>query len=192
MKSIDIIHAEHRALGAVLQALRFVLDGIRDGRLQADFALLAAMIEYITEVPDKLHHPKEDDYLFVVVRERIPAAHALLDRLEAEHAEGARRTAMLRDALARYQEQGGAGFAAFEQAARTYVDASWTHVGTEERELLPLAREFLSAEDWAGIDTAFEANKDPWAGPTGEFRSLFSKIVNMVPAPLGVGATASG
>ncbi|MEO8119762.1 MAG: hypothetical protein ABI606_10630 [Rhodoferax sp.] len=63
MKAIDIIHAEHRALGAVVQAFRFVLDGIHEGRFKPDFALLGALNEYITEVPDKLHHPKEDDYL---------------------------------------------------------------------------------------------------------------------------------
>lgn len=68
MNAIYIIHAEHRALGAVLEAFGFVLDGIRDGKLKPDFGLLDALIEYITEVPDKLHHPKKDDYLFVTMR----------------------------------------------------------------------------------------------------------------------------
>lgn len=191
MKAIDIIHAEHRALGAVLQAFRFVLDGIRDGTFEPDFQLLAAMIEYITQVPDKLHHPKEDDYLFVRMRARIPAAAELLDQLEADHAEGERRTAALRGALVHYQGMGAVGFAEFDKIARIYIDASWKHVSTEETELLPLARKYLTADDWAGIDAAFEANKDPWSGPTGEFRVLFSRIVNMVPAPYGVGAAGS-
>lgn len=187
MKAIDVIHAEHRALVAVLQAFRVVLDGIRDGEFKPDFQLLAALIEYITEVPDKLHHPKEDDYLFVKVRERIPEAAKLLDTLEAQHAEGARGTSMLRGALVHYQVAGDAGFVEFDKTARIYIDASWNHVNTEEAQLLPLARQFLSADDWAAIDAAFEANKDPWSGPTGEFRTLFSRIVKMVPAPYGVG-----
>lgn len=191
MKAIDIIHAEHRALGAVLQAFGFVLDGIRSGKFNADIGLLGAMIEYITEVPDKLHHPKEDDYLFVKMRERIPAAATLLDKLEAEHAEGARRTLALSDALDRYQRDGNAGFAIFDATARTYIDASWKHIQTEERDLLPLARQALTQEEWAGIDAAFEANKDPWAGPTGQFQALFSRIVTMVPAPYGVGPESS-
>jgi len=29
------------------------------------------MIRYITELPDKVHHPKEDDHLFVKMRERF-------------------------------------------------------------------------------------------------------------------------
>lgn len=188
MRAIDIIHAEHRALGAVLQACAFVLDGIRAGRFAPDFKLLDAMIEYITEVPDKLHHPKEDDFLFVKVRERIPEAGPLIDALQADHIEGPNHTRMLREALGRYEQAGAAGFADFEKAARTYIESTFTHLSTEETRLLPLARESLSADDWAGIDAAFAANRDPWAGPTGEYRALFSRIVNMVPAPYGVGA----
>jgi len=192
MQSIDIIHAEHRALSAVLKAFHFVLDGIRDGKLKPDFELLAAMIEYITEVPDKLHHPKEDDYLFVKVRQRLPETAALLDKLERDHAEGARHTLALREALSAYQAAGPAGFAAFEATARVYLDASWQHLVVEERELLPLARKGLAAADWAAIDAAFAANKDPWAGPSGQFAMLFKQIVAMVPAPYGVGPAPGG
>jgi branched-chain amino acid transport system ATP-binding protein len=188
MKAIDIIHAEHRALGAVVQAFRFVLDGIRAGRLQADFVLLDALIEYITEVPDKLHHPKEDDVLFVKILEVVPEAAELIAKLQQDHLHGAHSTLSLRDALRAYRAVGRAGFDAFDAQARTYIDATWKHIGLEEQELLPLARQRLAPQDWAGIDAAFEANKDPWSGPTGEFRALFSRIVAMVPAPYGVGA----
>ena len=160
MKAIDIIHAERRALGAVIQAFRFVLDGIRAGTLQPDFALLDALIEYITEVPDKLQH---------------------------DHVQGAHSTQALREALHQYQAAGTAGFSAFDALARTCIDATWKHIDTEEGELLPLARQRLAPQDWAGIDAAFEANKDPWSGATGEFRALFSRIVNRVPAPYGLG-----
>jgi len=187
MKSIDIIHAEHRALVAVLQAFRFVLESVRNGQLAVDHDLLDAMIEYITEVPDKLHHPKEDDYLFVTMRERIPESAALIDKLQHDHAEGARHTLALREALAAYRAAGQAGHAAFEVTAQRYIDASWEHLNLEERELLPLARKGLSPADWADIDAAFLANKDPWSGPTGEFRALYSRIVGLVPAPLGLG-----
>jgi len=192
MKSLDIIHAEHRALGAVLQAFRFVLDGIRDGRFEPDFQLLSAMIEYITQVPDKLHHPKEDDHLFPLVREHIPAAAPMLDKLEAEHRDGAQRTLELQSALIHYQSSGAAAFPGFEALARRYLEASWQHVNHEETELLPLARRELTEQDWSGIDAAFTANGDPWAGPAGEFQALFSRIVNMVPPPYGVGGAGTG
>jgi branched-chain amino acid transport system ATP-binding protein len=187
MRAIDIIHAEHRALGAVLQAFRFVLEGIRSGARQPDFELLAALMEYITEVPDKLHHPKEDDVLFVKILEVVPEAAAIIGRLQHDHLQGTRATLVLQEALKAYQQSGATGFADFDRAAGIYIESSWNHLGLEEKELLPLARQRLAPSDWAGIDAAFEANKDPWSGPTGEFRALFSLIVNLVPPPYGVG-----
>lgn len=187
MKAIDIIHAEHRALGAIVQAFRFVLDGIRAGTLQPDWVLLDALITYITEVPDTLHHPKEDEVLFVKILQVVPEAAELIAKLQQDHLHGAHSTLALRDALHAYRAAGRAGFDAFDAQARTYIDATWKHIGVEEQELLPLARQRLAPQDWAGIDAAFEANKDPWSGPTGEFRALFSRIVALVPAPHGVG-----
>lgn len=187
MKSIDIIHGEHRALASVLQALRFVVGEIRAGKLQADFRLLAAMVDYITQVPDKVHHPKEDDYLFPRLRSRSLAAGALIDLLEQQHAEGYRMTVELLQALVHYQSVGPAGFAAFDEVVQRYLDFSWAHLNKEEGELLPMARAALTAEDWSEIDAAFSANFDPYAGEQGEFEDLFGRIVNMTPAPYGLG-----
>jgi branched-chain amino acid transport system ATP-binding protein len=187
MKAIDIIHAEHRALGAVVQAFRHVLDSIASGAKPPDFVLLAALIEYITEVPDKLHHPKEDEVLFVKILEVVPQAAELIAKLQDDHVKGEQSTHHLRASLQTYQATGSAGFAEFEAVALRYIDSTWKHISLEEKELLPMAVQRLAPHDWAGIDAAFEANKDPWSGPTGEFRALFSKIVNLVPAPYGLG-----
>jgi branched-chain amino acid transport system ATP-binding protein len=57
----------------------------------------------------------------------------------------------------------------------------------EEHKIFPLAKAHLKAEDWAEIDAAFLANGNPWEGAAGEYAALFSKIVNMAPAPVGLG-----
>lgn len=187
MKTIDIIHAEHRALAAVLQALRFVVGEIRGGKLQPDFRLLAAMVDYITQVPEKVHHPKEDKYLFPMLRRRSPRAAALIDVLEAQHTEGYRMTVALLQALIHYQSVGAAGFAAFDALLREYLDFNWKHLKQEEAELLPLAREALTDADWQELDAEFSANFDPYAGAEGEFNDLFHRIVSLTPAPRGLG-----
>ena len=188
MKTLDIIHSEHQALAAVLQALRFVVDEIRSGKRQPDFRLLAAMVDYITKVPDKVHHPKEDNYLFPKLRDRSASAAELIAVLEAQHAEGYRMTAALQAALIHYQSIGEKGFAAFDTLVQQYLDFNWKHLNREETELLPLARTALSAGDWKEVDAAFSANFDPYAGAEGEFAELFHRIVNMTPAPYGLGA----
>lgn len=187
MRTIDIIHDEHRALASVLKALRFVVDEISAGRLPPNFRLLAAMIDYITQVPEVLHHPKEDRHLFPALRARSAAAAALIDRLEDEHQAGYRLTVDLIKALIHYQSVGSAGLPAFARLTHDYVESNFAHLNTEEGELLPLARQALTAEDWAGVDAAFAANFDPHAGREGEFRELFHQIVAMTPAPHGLG-----
>jgi branched-chain amino acid transport system ATP-binding protein len=188
MKSIDIIHGEHRALASVLQGLRFVVGEIRAGKLQPDFRLLASMVDYITQVPDKMHHPKEDNYLFPKMRARSSAAGPLIDVLEQQHADGYRMTVELLQALIHYQSMGAAGFTAFDEVVQRYLDFSWAHLNQEEGELLPLARQALTPEDWLEIDAAFAANFDPYSGEEGEFEDLFGRIVNMTPAPYGLGS----
>ena len=191
MKTIDIIHDEHRALASVLQGLRFIVDGIRDGKMQPDFRLLAAMVDYITRVPEKVHHPKEDDYLFPLLCRRSEKAAELIDTLEKQHSEGYRMTNALLQALIHYQSTGSAAFPEFEALVREYIDFNWKHLNLEERELLPLAREVLSEQDWKELDTEFCANFNPHTGAEGEFEELFRKIVNMTPAPYGLGNAMS-
>ena len=47
------------------------------------------------------------------------------------------------------------------------------------------------AEDWAALDAAFEANRDPLTGhaPADEYRPLFQRILDRAPAPIGLGRT---
>jgi len=191
MKAIDIIHNEHRALAAVLQALRSVVTGIRDARFKADFRLLSAMVDYITQVPEKVHHPKEDQFLFARLRDRSPRAAALIDKLEHEHQQGYGLTVTLQQALIHYQGVGAPGFPVFDALVQEYLDFNWRHLKQEETELLPLARALLSEADWAVIDAEFAANCDPLAGVAGEFDDLFKQIVNLTPAPYGLGSSGS-
>jgi branched-chain amino acid transport system ATP-binding protein len=189
-RSIDIIRSEHRALAAVLSAFKAVVDGVDHKQFAPDFTLLSAMLVYIDEVPEKLHHPKEDLYLFERLRRRSPEACALIDRLEREHTEGYALTQDLARALIKYQGTGEAAFPQFRDCVARYLDFNWRHLNCEEDELLPLARRDLTPEDWAAIDVAFAANFDPWSGPNREYTALFDRIVDMAPAPIGFGRTS--
>jgi branched-chain amino acid transport system ATP-binding protein len=73
------------------------------------------------------------------------------------------------------------------ELTKAYLEFNWQHLNEEEGLLLPLARRDLSAEDWASIDTEFAKNFDPFSGAEGEFGELFRQIVNLTPAPYGLG-----
>ena len=51
----------------------------------------------------------------------------------------------------------------------------------------------LTDDDWAELDEAFTTNRDPLTGhePEAEYRALFTRIVNLVPAPIGLGQATS-
>ena len=186
-QSLRIIHAEHRALAAMLNGLRQLVEGIDKGRLKPDFGLFRKMIEYIDQVPEKVHHPKEDEFLFARLRLRSPEAVPVIERLEAEHRVGDARIRALEAALDAYEQRGAAGFAGFQAAVVGYIEAEWRHMNAEEHEIFPLAERDLQAADRAAIDAAFLANDNPWSGPAGAYERLFSQIVNIAPAPVGLG-----
>ena len=104
MKAIAIIQDEHRAITSVIEGLRHMLVEVAAGRIPVDHALIGAMFHYIEAFPEKLHHPKEDDFLFARLRARRPEAAPLLDALEAEHAVGRERFAELKATWERFRD----------------------------------------------------------------------------------------
>jgi hemerythrin-like domain-containing protein len=190
---MSIIREEHQAMAAMLHALLSLVRGIREHRLRPNFDLLGAMIYYVDTFPERLHHPKEDQWLFRLLELRHPPARALLDRLRSEHRQGATRIRALEQALARYNQGGETEFPAFAAAVEEFVELERSHMRCEEIEVFPLALAHLLAEDWAEIDAAFATNADPLVGVSSQdqFSELFTRIVNLAPAPIGVGP-ASG
>ena len=192
-KALAIIRNEHRSLAAVLSGLAFLADEIRAGRQQPDFALLHAMLRYVEDFPEKLHHPKEDAHLFRILRQRDPASVPLLDALSAEHQYGAQLIGELMVALEAWERGGEPAFAPFAAAVEGYAKFHWEHMRKEEDLVLPRAEATFREIDWTEIDAAFLQNADPIAGLDArrEMRELFRRIVTLAPPPLGVGPTPS-
>lgn len=185
--AIDSIQNEHRAIAAILNGLTQVVNGIESGQVEPNFTLLASMIEYIAEVPDKVHHPKENQ-IFALLRTKTREFDRHLDQLEAEHREAVPMTSRLDRALVSYVQAGAAGFAGFRDAVRSYIADEWVHLGTEERYILPAARRLFSPGEWEAINQDFARNGDPWSGADDRYAELFKRITNLAPAPIGVGA----
>ncbi|HEY1461452.1 MAG TPA: hemerythrin domain-containing protein [Casimicrobiaceae bacterium] len=192
MQAVRTILDEHRSLAAVLHGMLYLVHDIRDARSKPNFEVLGAMIYYIDAFPERYHHPKEDRYLFRALRRRRPEAAPLLDGLEVEHRAGAEKIRMLEQALARYQQGGPAEFSNFLAAVEAYADFHWEHMRVEEKQVLPLAQQYLTEDDWKTIDEAFAGHADPMLGAESgrQFDALFTRIVNLAPPPIGVGPEA--
>jgi hemerythrin-like domain-containing protein len=192
--TIRIIRDEHVALAAMLRSILLLIEKHRREATPPDFATLRAMLFYVDEFPEQRHHRKESALLFPKLRARTPLSRDLLDKLEEDHARGEYKIRELEHALLGFEMLGEVRRDAFERAARQYVDFYLNHMALEEREILPLAERVLTRRDWAELDEAFAANRDPLAGhdPDSEYRALFTRIVNVVPAPIGLGPASVG
>lgn len=186
--ALRIIHDEHRALAAVLHGLVTLSHTVLDARLQPDFKAFRAMIHYIDSFPERLHHPKEEAYLFDRLAARAPESLPLLADLRHDHARGARLIRDVEKALLDYELEGAKAAPAFAGIVDEYAKFHREHMRKEETQLLPLIERSFTAEDWQAVNPAFAGHQDPIADMRElDFDRLFSKIVSLAPAPIGLG-----
>lgn len=188
-KVLNIIRDEHRSIAAVLHGMQYLVQGVREKKSRVDPKVFRAMLYYLDTFAERVHHPKEDRYLFDALKRRGGGADALIAELEKEHAGGEQALRRLEQHLVRYEEGGDKEFPAFSREVESFVAGYWDHMRKEEERVFPLAEKLLKDEDWASIDSAFEQNRDPLAAEreTRDFQKLFTRIVELAPPPIGVG-----
>ncbi len=186
--AMRILGREHLALRAVgrIIAMEAVLLA-RDGR--ADVALLENIAAYIAEFPNRIHHPKEEAFLFRAMRQRAPERCAtLLDRLLFEHEKEDDSIAQFLDALNAYKNTRPGATAQLTEVAASYAKHLERHIEVENTQAFPLAEEVLLASDWQTIDAAFLANDDPLVSATPGLRyaELHRRIMALGATPPGI------
>jgi len=188
--SMDVIQAEHRSIGVVLNGLLYLARSLRQDTSKPDYRLMRAMLHYVDVFPERFHHPKEDRYLFAKLRQRTQAADEAIARLEEEHTRGDQKVRWLVHAVMLLEQGGKAHLEDFLAKVEAYALFHAGHVALEEELILPLAQEVLTEEDWREIDAAFANAAEPETGPNNrsEFDRLFHQIVNLLP-PAQIRAT---
>ena len=190
MQAIQTIQDEHRKLWRVASTINIVADEM-DAGSAIPTPFFNAVFDYIEGFIDHAHHPKEDDFLFRLLRLRTDKAEAILVKLEAGHQHGPATLRALRNSLV-LAKQGNCS--EFTAALRSYTKNLEEHIRVEERDIMPLAREVLLAEDWVIIDKAFADNDDPLFGQqaTEQYRELYHRIVALAPESVGLGGQSAG
>jgi hemerythrin-like domain-containing protein len=191
--ALNIIRDEHRSIAAVLHGMKELVFRIRERGAKIDPRVFRAMLYYLDTFSERMHHPKEDQYLFAPLRRLGAGADELIAELEREHAQGENALRRVEQCLIRYEEGGEKEFPEFAGEVERFVERYWDHMSKEEERVFPLAEKLFTRSDWEAIDKAFQANADPLANDRNErdFRKLFSRIVSLAPPPIGVGP-ASG
>jgi hemerythrin-like domain-containing protein len=191
--TLRIIRDEHATLAAVLRTMSMLVRDAHRHNRAPEFRALRAMLFYVDEFPERLHHVKESTMLFARLRERTREADAVLDRLDRDHHGGTARLRELEHTLTAWEMLGEPRRAAFETALDKYTHFYLEHMRIEETEVLPLAERVFGEADWTVLDRAFGAHRDPLSGsaPEAPYVELFRTIVRITPAPFGVGPAAA-
>ena len=84
-RSLEIIRDEHSSLAAMLQSMRMLVDRGPGDDPKNFFDVLRAMLFYIDEFPERLHHPKETELLFPRVAAAAPEVGVAIARLDRDH-----------------------------------------------------------------------------------------------------------
>lgn len=189
-ESIRIIHDEHAALTAMLHSLRMMLKRGPGKEPESFFDVLRAMLFYIDEFPEQLHHTKETELLFPPLLKRAPHLREAIEQLDKDHAHGESSVREIQHLLLAWELLGESRRAAFEQATARYLDFYLEHMRMEETVIMPEAEKVLTEADWEALDAAFSTNRDPLTGKYPHDRvydRLFTRIVMRAPAPIGLG-----
>jgi hemerythrin-like domain-containing protein len=188
-RALQILRDEHNAVAAVLRSLQLMMATGPGDAPERFFDVLRAMLFYIDEFPERLHHPSESNVLFPRVARARPEVMPVIARLEQDHVQGEARVRELQHLLLAWELLGESRRGGFAQALGDYVDFYLRHMRLEEKEILPVAQACLSGRDWAEIDAEFASERDPLASGVRDERydRLFTRIVLHAPAPVGVG-----
>ena len=190
-ESLRIIHDEHDALSAMLRSIGMMVDRGPGNDPTNFFDVLRAMLFYIDEFPERLHHTKESELLFPPVARLAPETREAIEKLEKDHQHGESAVRELQHLLLAWELIGDARRSAFDAAAKRYLAFYLEHMRLEETVILPVAQKVLSDADWEELDAAFATNCDPLTGKYPRdpaYDRLFTKIVSQAPAPIGLGS----
>ncbi|CAN5339757.1 hypothetical protein BH10PSE16_BH10PSE16_11890 [soil metagenome] len=182
-QAIGLIRDEHRSLAVVINGMRDITRLARESGSAPDIASLQRMLQYLHDFPEKLHHPKEEQHIHARLLQRHPESRGVIDELEAQHQTEYAAIGRIDQAIADCAEHRTDALERLSAELDAYAEATWAHMGLEERTLLPMARQHLLVDDWQGIAQAFERNNDPRFGDlSGDaFRRLFTRITHLLP-----------
>jgi nucleotide-binding universal stress UspA family protein/hemerythrin-like domain-containing protein len=181
-RAIGIIEDEHRSIAVVAESLRDIARNAPRPLAPQTLRELEHILAYLADFPGCVHHPKEEEFIHRLLRQRHPAANVVLLEVEAQHVTEHELFASLQAAVDELKVEPQAADEAFTLAALALAGHVMNHVGLEEREVLPLARAHLTGPDWEEVARAFAENGGPNYGDlsVAEFRRLFSHIANTV------------
>jgi hemerythrin-like domain-containing protein len=154
--AVEMLEAEHRVIQKMVAGMSVLADQLEGGE-PVDVSLLESIVVFLRTFADRLHHGKEESFLFpALIRRGVPSQGCPIGGLTMEHQKGRVMVGELADAIR--------GYAAGEPPARENLVKSLrvlvafypNHIWKEDYLLFPLAGKVLTPEDQQDLMDKFE------------------------------------
>ena len=130
-------------------------------RKQPDYEVMHGVMRYMTQYPDRFHHPKED-LVFHKLVQRDKSFRLQVGQLLEEHVQIRARGMELLGLIDRSRaDPATADTHVLRKSAHAYIGHLRRHMDVEELRLFPRAQQVLRAADWAEIDVRMKPVLDP-------------------------------
>jgi len=180
VRILEVLRREHASMARLLNALERQVKAIEGGG-EANFHIVASILDYYLSYPDLCHHPKED-MIFSKLKARVGGEPENIGDLLGEHERLGNLTRNFTSAATR---QGIADANLpntwFHSMARNFLDAQRKHMSLEEQLFFPEAENSLTEEDWADLDARVNDPDDPFFCDKVEqrFAALLQEVLEM-------------
>ena len=159
---IAALNCDHANIAKILELLESEILAIEVGKTP-DYSLLRDIMCYMTQFPDRLHHPKEN-LIFAKVLEREPGTRAEIETLLEEHI-SISKAGQNFDSLLRISKIDSVkAREGLRTGGSAYIRTVREHMAKEERTIFTLAADIFTEEDWQAIEEAVDAIEDPLFG----------------------------
>ena len=154
--AVEMLEAEHRVIQKMVAGMSVLAEQLEGGE-PVDVSLLESIVVFLRTFADRLHHGKEESFLFpALIRRGVPSQGCPIGGLTMEHQKGRVMVGELADAIR--------GYAAGEPPARENLVKSLralvafypNHIWKEDYLLFPLAGKVLTPEDQQELMDKFE------------------------------------
>lgn len=149
--TLQKLNNDHKNIARVLYCLSRQIEDFEDPDMDPSIAQIMDIIDYISTVPERWHHPVED-VMFKRMIERCPDRAAEIQAVIDEHEDLEQLTYELKTDFERIALDIAVPIRRLYESIRTYLSRQMRHLDTEETVLFPLAEECLDDDDWVDIE----------------------------------------
>lgn len=145
-------------MAQLIPVLRAGLQRLKNGE-RADLELLEEIMIYVTQYPDRIHHPTED-IVFTRLLEKAPELEKDLTGIMKEHDDLVRAGRKFLFLLRAAEEDAPVPRPQIVADGERYVELLVDHMNLEETELFPAAARTLERDDWDWVESQALALED--------------------------------